>query len=113
MPQQVGVRVKFVAELLVMGLRMALNVHDTFVLINIDIKNAYNAINRATVCEARLNHNRLRRTVPYWRAKLGPNSPVWACNEELWGKDGLNQSSPSSSSGFSWTIHGRVKKADE
>ena len=38
MPQQVGVGVKFAAELLAMGLRMTLHVHGTFILISIDLK---------------------------------------------------------------------------
>jgi len=75
--------VKFAAELLVIGLIMTLHVHDTFVPIIIDIKNAYNAINKASVCETHLSHNMLRRTVPYWRAKLGPHSPVWTGSEEF------------------------------
>ncbi len=70
-------------ELLAMGLRIALHVHDTFVLISIDLKNAYNAMNRAIVCAAHLRHGKLRRTIPYRRAKLGPHSPVWAGNEEF------------------------------
>jgi hypothetical protein len=85
MQQQVGVGVKFTAALLARGLRMTLHVHDAFVLINIDIKNAYNAISKATIFEAHISHDILRRTVPYWRAKLGPHSPVWVGNEELWG----------------------------
>jgi hypothetical protein len=113
MPQQVGVGVKFAAKLLAMGLWMTLHVHDTFVLITIDLKNAYIAMRRAAVCEAHLRHDKLRRTIPYWRATLGPHSLVWAGAEEFWGEDGLNQGSPSSSSGFSWTIHGKVKQADE
>jgi hypothetical protein len=113
MPRQVGVGVKCAAEVLAMGLRMTLHVHDTFVLIIIDIKNAYNAMSRAAICAGHLIHDILRRTVPYWRAKLGPHSPVWAGSEEFMGDDGLNQGSPSSSLEFSWTIHGRLKQADE
>ena len=67
---------KFVAELLAMGLQMTLHVHDTIVLISIDLKNAYNTMRRAAVCEAHLMHDILWRSVPYWRAKLGPHSPV-------------------------------------
>jgi hypothetical protein len=82
--------VKFAAELLAMGLRMIIRVHDTFVLIRIDIKNAYNDMSKAAICVAHLSHDRPRRTVPYCRAKLGPHSPVWAGSEEFWGEDGLN-----------------------
>ena len=82
-PQQVGVGVKFAAELLAMGLRMTLRDHVTFALINIDIKNAYNVIIMAATCAAHLRHEKLRRVVPYRRAKVGPHSPVWACSEEF------------------------------
>ena len=47
MPQHVGVGVKFAAELLAMGLRMALHLRGGFILINIDIINAYNEIKRS------------------------------------------------------------------
>jgi hypothetical protein len=40
-------------------------VHDTFVLINIDLRNAYNAMRRSAVCEAHLRHGKMRRFVPY------------------------------------------------
>ena len=112
MPQQVGVGVKFAAELLVMGLRMTLQLHPDYILISIALRNAFNAIWRAAVCQAHLTHPKLRLLVPYWRAKLGPRSPVWAGEEEFWGEDGLNQGAPSSSAGFSLTIRKWVTEAD-
>jgi len=112
MPQKVGVGVKIVAELAAMGLRMILHVHGTFVLVSIDLKNAYTAVRRAAVCEAHPRHGKMRRSTPYNRAKLGPHSPVWAGSEAFCGEDGLNEGSPSTSSGFSWTIHDRVKQVD-
>ena len=105
MPQHVGVGVKFDAGPLAMDMRMTLHVHDTFALIGIDLKNACHAMRRATLCEAHPRHDKSRRSIPYRRAKLGLHSHVWAGNEAFWGEDGLNQGSPSSSSGFSWTIH--------
>ena len=68
----------FATKLLAMGLRMTLHVHDTFVLIDIDLKNAYNAIRRAAICEDHLMHDRLRRSLPYSRVKSEPYSPIWA-----------------------------------
>ena len=55
MPKQVGVGVKLAAELQAMGLRMTLHLHRGFVIVNIDMVNAYNEIKRATVTDA---HNR-------------------------------------------------------
>ena len=65
MPQQVRIGVKFATELLAMRLRMTLHVYDTFVLISIDLKNAYNAMRRAAVCEAYPMHDKLQRSDPY------------------------------------------------
>ena len=65
MPQQVGVGVKFTAELLAMGLRMTLHLHRGFIIIGIDMVNAYNEINRAAVMDAHSRHIYLRRMVPF------------------------------------------------
>jgi len=46
MPQQVGVGVKFAAELLAMGLRMALHMNGRFIIIGIDMINAYKSRER-------------------------------------------------------------------
>jgi len=55
----------------------------------------------------------LKRNVPYLRAKLGPRSPIWADDNTLWGDDGLQQGSPSSSgSAFALTIRPWVREAD-
>ncbi len=52
MPQQMGVGVKFAAELLAMRLRMVRHLHEGFIIISIDIINGYNEIKRAIVLEA-------------------------------------------------------------
>ena len=73
MPQQVGVGVKFAAELLAMGLRMVMHIREGFILISIDIIHAYNEIKRAAVVDAHMRMTHFVRWVPYWRAKLGPS----------------------------------------
>ena len=65
MPQQVGVSVKFAAELLAMGLRVVLNLRGGFILISIDIINAYNEIKRAAVVDAHMRHTHFVRWVPF------------------------------------------------
>ena len=65
MPHHVGVGVKFAAELLAMGLRMTLHLHRGFIIISIDMVNAYNEIKRATVMDAHSRHVYLRRMVPF------------------------------------------------
>ena len=49
LPQQVGVDVKFAAELLAMGIKMTLHLRPDHILVNIDIKNAYNTMRRAAI----------------------------------------------------------------
>ena len=62
MLQQLGVGVKFAAELLVMGMRMTLeskrdenaegtprNAAEDFIIVTVDLKNAFNAIWRAAI----------------------------------------------------------------
>jgi len=44
LPQHVGVGVKFSTELLTIGIRMTLHVRPDNILINIDLRNAYNSI---------------------------------------------------------------------
>ena len=41
MPQQLGVGVKFAAELLVMGLGMTLHTRPDFIIVGVDISNAF------------------------------------------------------------------------
>jgi hypothetical protein len=112
MPQQVGVGVKFAAELLAMGLRMTMHLHKEFIIISIDMINAYNEVKRATVMDAHSRHTYLERMIPYWRAKLSPTSKLWAGRDSMEHHEGLVQGSPISSSGFSFTIDKRVKEAD-
>ena len=76
LPQKMGVGVKFAAELLAKGIRMTLHVKGDHILINIDLRNAYNAMWRSAVMERHKGHKTLRRAVPYWRAKLGPWAPI-------------------------------------
>jgi hypothetical protein len=81
-------------------------------LISIDIINAYNEINRAAVVDAHMRHTHFVRWVPFWTSKLGPTSKLWAGKDYMEHHEGLVQGSPISSSGFSFTIHNKVKEAD-
>ncbi len=47
MPQQLGVGVKYAAELMSMGLRITLSLHAGYIIIIIDLKNAFDEIKRA------------------------------------------------------------------
>ena len=72
-----------------MRIAMTLHLRPDHILVSIDIKNAYNSMRRATILERQRGHMTLRRAVPYWRAKLGPKSPIWAEDTPMWGDDGL------------------------
>ena len=89
MPQHLGVGVKFAAELLVMGIRMTLNKHRDYILVIIDFENAFNEMQRAAVMERHRRDAKLNKTVPYWRAKLGPRSQLWFAGEPMWHDEGL------------------------
>jgi hypothetical protein len=112
MPQHVGVGFKFAAELLAMGLRMTLHLHKGFIIISIDMVNAYNEIKRAAAMDSHSRHIYLRRMIPSWRVKLTPTSKLWAGRESMEHHEGLVQGSQRSSSGFSYTIDKRVKEVD-
>jgi hypothetical protein len=54
----------------------------------------------------------MKGMVPYWRAKLVPVVKLWAGQDTMENNDGLQQRSPTSSSGFSFKIHEKVKEVD-
>jgi len=83
MPQQLGVGVKFAAELLVMGLRMTLYRSPDFIIVGVDISNAFCEIMRASVIDRHMQHEILCGMVPYWRAKLGPVAKLWAGKDSM------------------------------
>ena len=49
--------VKFAAELLVMGLRMTLHKRPDFIIVGVDISNAYFEIMRVSVIERHMQHD--------------------------------------------------------
>ena len=66
----------------------------------------------ASVIDGHIHHDRLCGMVPYWRAKLGPVAKLWGGKDTMEYEEGLQQGSLTSSSGFSYTIHEKVKRAD-
>ncbi len=96
-----------------MCLRMVFHMHGGFIIISIDIANAYNEIKRAAILGAHRRTTFFQKWVPYWRSKLGPSAKLWAGEDFKEHHEGLVQGSPISSSGFSFTIHSQVKEADK
>ena len=113
MPHQLRVGLKFAAELMVMRLRMTLHMRSDFIILSVDITNAYCEAMRASVIERHMQHDKLRDMVPYLRAKLGPVANLWAGEDSMEYKEGLQHGSPTASSGFSFTIHEQVKEAEK
>jgi len=95
-----------------MGLMMIINMKKDFILISVDITNAFCEVMRASVIERHMGRDSFKAVVPYWRAKLGPEATLWAGHGTMEYSEGLVHDSPTSSSGFSYTIHEDVKKAD-
>ncbi len=112
MTQQLGVGVKFATERLIMGLRMALHKNPEFIIVGIDLENAYKKIWREAILRRHMEHRRLRGFVIYLRGKLGPRSPMWAKDKFIHDDEGLLQGGPLSSAAFSYTIHPTAVQAD-
>ncbi len=66
MPQRLGVGVKYAAELLVMSLKMTVHRNKDFIMLNMDIYNAYCEVTRASVMERHIDNERIRGMVPYY-----------------------------------------------
>ena len=77
-----------------------------------DITNAYCEVMRASLLKRHAKGEKMRGVVPYWRAKVGPNAKLWTGEDNVEYMQGLVQGGPTSSSGFSSTIHYKVKEAD-
>ncbi len=60
-----GVGVKIAAELLVMGLRMTMHKRPDFIILGVDITNAYCEVMRASVIERHMHHEKLKGMVQY------------------------------------------------
>ncbi len=59
-----GVGVKYAAELLMMGLRMTLHRNEDFIIIGVDISNAFWEMMRASVVERHMGSEKMRGMVP-------------------------------------------------
>jgi hypothetical protein len=89
LPQHLGVGVKYAAELLVMGMGMTLHRSEDFIILGMDISNASCEVTRDNAVERHMESERMRGMVPYWRAKLGPYSKLWAGEDNMDYMEGL------------------------
>ena len=60
-----GVGVKYAAELHVMGLRIPLHRNEDFIILIVDISNAFCEVMRASVVERHMDGEKMRGMVPY------------------------------------------------
>ena len=91
---------------------MTLHTRPDFIIVGVDISNAFCEVVRASIIERHMQHDRLCGMVPYWRAKFGPVAKLWAGKDTMECQEGLQQGFLTSSSGFSYTINKKVKRAD-
>ena len=73
-PQQLAVGVHGGTSILVHGIRVMLDQHGSFVLVRIDLRNAYNAISRAAVIRRMAARPEFAHLVPFLHAMTGPGS---------------------------------------
>ena len=112
-PQQLGVGVHSAAEKLVIGIRLALQSNPGFIIVKIDLENAFNSIYRTTLLARHLKHPKLRELVPYLRTKLCPKAVLLAGQDTVISEEGVQQGLPLSSAAFALGIHDEVVAADE
>ena len=73
-PQQLAVGVHSGISVLVHGVRVLLAQHRRFVVVRIDLRNAYNAISRAAIIRRMAARPEFAHLVPYLHAMTGPGS---------------------------------------
>ena len=112
-PQQLGVGVSCADSKLIHGLRLLLELNPGFILVSIDIVNAYNAASRAAILHRHMEVPDLRAAVPYLRAELSAATSVYAGGKAILSDEGVQQGSPIASAAFAVAIHPEVKAADE
>ncbi len=62
---------------MVMGMRMTSHRNTDFIILSVDISNAYIEVTMSSVVERRMESDTFSGMVRYRRAKLGPNSKLW------------------------------------
>ena len=117
-PQQVAVGVPAGISLLVFGARALLELHPDWVIVKIDLRNAYNEISRAKIFERLCENPELRDLAPFFWCTHAAESDVFLAANGLplasfWSSDGVHQGDPLASSAFCVGIHPEVCKLDQ
>jgi hypothetical protein len=112
-PQQLLVAVPMGDSKLVHGMRVLMELNPGWVLVRIDLKNAYNLIRRSAVLRRHLASPALRHLVPYLRAELAPCSRLRVGAAWLDSDEGVQQGWPLSTAAFCATIQPEVEALDQ
>ena len=113
LPQQVAIGVPSGISLLIFGVRALLDLHPDWVVIKIDIRNAYNEIKRSRVLQRLLHADILRDYAPMFWATHSPTSDVALASAGLpvadfCSSEGVQQGDSFASVGFCAGIHPEI-----
>ena len=116
-PQQVAVGVHGGLSLLVVGIQLVLELHPDWVVVKLDLKNAYNEIKRAAVLARLAESDSLHSLIPLTRAVYQGANDVYLASNGLRLADyqcaeGVHQGDPLSSAQFCAAIHPEVRQLD-
>ena len=116
-PQKVAVGVPAGLSAMIYGLRLMMEVHPDWVLVKLDIRNAFNEVSRAEVVERLGLQQHLRALVPTIWATYAPASPIYLpssgmAEAEFRSEEGMRQGDPLAAAGFCVAIHPEVQELD-
>jgi len=116
-PQQVAIGVAGGLSILIFGVRLVLEVFPGWVVVKIDLRNAYNEICRASVLQRLAEVPHVRDLVPPMWANYLPESMVFIPGEgsataDFSSAEGVQQGEPMAGAGFCVGIHPEVCQLD-
>lgn len=114
-PQQVAVGVDGGISLLIHGIKLTLELNREFVVVKLDLKNAYNSISRSVVLRRMQSHPELRQLVPFLHALGAAPTDLFVGMERatFGSSEGVQQGFPPSSLAFCIAIHPELITLDE
>jgi hypothetical protein len=117
LPQQVAVGVPFGIGLLVFGLRAMLEMHPDWVVVKLDLRNAYNEIKRARILQRLLEAETLKDLAPLFWATYGQHPAVILAAPDMPqahfdSSEGVQQGDRLASACFCVGIHPEVQALD-
>eukprot|EP00973_Karenia_brevis_P042117 5830296-Karenia_brevis.AAC.1 len=116
-PQQVAMAIPSGITLLVFGMRSMMELHPEWVIVRLDLRNAYNEIKRASVLQRLLDSPNLQCLAPLFHATHSVSSPIFLAADGLHraafdSEEGVQQGDGPASASFCAGIHPEVKALD-